>query len=593
MNTYTRMSLLWQLARWRATYTRVKLSRNHHRFDNPKFRSPLEAVSLIKDGSVVATAGLSANAPTFALNLAIRKLFETCGHPRNLTVIGTGGQGGRGKLPGTLEELGIEGLCTRFIAGHLETYKSMLRLADEGKLELHCLPLGVICQLYHQQAQGMDSFVTRVGEGTFVDPREGRGSPLDSSAGEQFVAVCADGLRYRIPRIDVALFNAPAADRAGNIYLKNAALLGEGLDIARAARRNNGIVLVNVGKIVEEGYDEIALPADLVDAVVYHPRTQQTLTVSHRKHWSFMTPRSQISPEEGLARVQFLCRVLKLTPRRTAVHFSTARLAAQVFAEQAHKGDLANIGTGLPEEVGGILHRQGILEHVTLFTEAGAMGGLPAPGPYFGAAVCPRVLVPSYRAFEISSQRLDLGVYGALQVDGEGNINVSVRGPKLIDYVGPGGFIDLSASAKTLIFITSWMAHARYGLNADGMCIEKRGKPKFIERVDEICFSGRQALAKGQRAFYVCEVGLFQLTPRGMALVGIMPGIDLERDILACTTMKVVLPEAGTVPILPLAILTGKGFRLTLGQGKTQQGRRRADVRNPIPSIESLILNAG
>ena len=53
-----------------------------------------------------------------------------------------GGCGGRGMAPGTLEELGRPGLCTRLITGHFETFRAMLDLAAAGQCELQCIPLG-------------------------------------------------------------------------------------------------------------------------------------------------------------------------------------------------------------------------------------------------------------------------------------------------------------------------------------------------------------------------------------------------------------------------------------------------------------------
>ena len=66
------------------------------------------------------------------------------------------------------------------------------------------------------------------------------------------------------------------------------------------------------------------------------------------------------------------------------------------------------------------------------------------------------------------------------------------------------------------------------------MKIEHEGKfPKFVNSVNQITFSGRVAMEKGTQVVYVSERGVFKLTPEGVMLTEIAPGLDLEKDILA------------------------------------------------------------
>jgi acyl CoA:acetate/3-ketoacid CoA transferase len=62
--------------------------------------------------------------------------------------------------------------------------------------------------------------------------------------------------------------------------------------------------------------------------------------------------------------------------------------------------------------------------------------------------------------------------------------------------------------------------------------------------------------------FYVTHVGVFRLTARGMTLVAAMPGIDVQRDIVRATPMRVVIPRGRRVPRVPTAIVTGAGLSL-------------------------------
>lgn len=68
----------------------------------------------------------------------------------------------------------------------------------------------------------------------------------------------------------------------------------------------------------------------------------------------------------------------------------------------------------------------------------------------------------------------------------------------------------------------------------------------------------------GKEIFYITHVGVFHLTERGMELERVMPGIDIQNDILDFAPMRVVLPESGEVPVVDASILTGEGFQLSM-----------------------------
>ena len=552
MNPFTKANLFYNFIKWRLTWDKRD---THYRYTvpgNPKFMGPRDAVKLIKNGSVVGVSGLAANHRPSIIYWAIRELYEETGNPRDLTLVTLGGIGGRGKVPGTLEELGQEGLCTRLITGHTETFKAMLRLADAGKLELQCIPQGIIALLFAAMGEGENSIVTETGIGTFVDPQTGRGSPVSGAGAPQLVTVENGKLRYTIPKVDVAIFNMPAADRKGNIYRRGCIMVAESRELVRAARRNNGVVIANVGKIVEEGYDDI-----------YYKWTEQTGGVYHHRPWRFLTLESDMSIQEGIERVRFINRLVGVTPKRSPVDFALARLAASTFVENFPKGGIVDIGVGLPEEVSRLLHESGAMEHITLITESGVLGGLAAPGIFFGAAVNPNEIVSSAEVFRRMYKHLDGALLGILQADSAGNINVSKRGDGPLNYVGPGGFIDITTCAENCFFVGSWGDRAEIVLENGKMRVVNPGKPKFVDQVDEITFNGQEALRRGKKVFYVTHVGAFQLTPRGMELIRVMPGIDVRRDIVNAVPMKVVLPETGDVPVVDRSIITGENFKLT------------------------------
>ncbi len=109
------------------------------------------------------------------------------------------------------------------------------------------------------------------------------------------------------------------------------------------------------------------------------------------------------------------------------------------------------------------------------------------------------------------------------------------------------------------------MAHARLEIIDDRLKIVKPGQHKFIHTVSEITMSGKQALKKGKTVLHVTNVGVFKLTERGMMLIEVMPGIDIQKDILESCPMKVELPESSKVAVTDSSIVTGNGFALRWG----------------------------
>jgi propionate CoA-transferase len=357
------------------------------------------------------------------------------------------------------------------------------------------------------------------------------------------------------------LFNAPYADAEGNIYFAHAATITENVQGAQAARANGGQVLATVSAIVPKDEARIGLPAAMVDAIVVHPYNEQTGSVQQRRFWPMFTVGGNVDPREAVAVLKFLNHTLKITPRRGPVENALARLAAARFVQAVPQGAIVNIGVGFPEEVVRLVFEHGLDCDLTFTTETGVYGGLPAPGIFFGAAINPERMEPSSWMFELYRERLGAAVLGFLQVDSAGNVNVSKRGPRMLDYVGPGGFPDIADSARVLIFVGTWMANATFAIEEGRLRITQPGTPKFVERVDEVTLSGREAVRLGKEVYYVTNVGCFRLTEQGLLLIETVPGIDVERDIQAASRARIVLPD-GPVPLAPPAVLTGDGFAL-------------------------------
>ena len=126
---------------------------------------------------------------------------------------------------------------------------------------------------------------------------------------------------------------------------------------------------------------------------------------------------------------------------------------------------------------------------------------------------------------------LDICFMGALEVDGKGNVNAH-RGPGA--FAGIGGFANITAKTPTVVFCLTFDTKGLEVSQKKGtVTIEREGEiPKFVEQVTSVSFSAGRAIANGQKVLYVTERCVFRLTPKGLKLIEVYPGVDVQRDIL-------------------------------------------------------------
>lgn len=504
-----------------------------------KICSAEEAVALIPDGVWLTIAGFVGTSLPELLLRAVRERFDATGAPANLGLIyaaSVGNSKGRG-----FDLLAAEGLVDRLIYGWTGSAPGFLKLVRENKVQAWNLPLGVVSHMIRDVAAGRAGPVTKVGLGTFVDPRE-KGGRLNARTTRDVVRLVQLGGRdllwYQVPdKISVALLRGTTADLDGNVSFEREALYLDQLNQAMAAHNSGGLVIVQVERIVDRGTlhpRAVHLPGALVDRVVLAPPDLHWQTLREPGYdgslsGEIRTPLHSITP-------------LPMDERRIIAH--------RAMLEIDRPNCVVNLGVGMPEGVAVMVathsHQNPHTKSVTLSTEAGAFGGIPGGAQRFGTSHNAASHVPTASMIDFyNGGGVDIACLGLAEADPAGNVNVSNFGAGRMP--GCGGFIDISQNAKTVLFVGTFTSGGlKVAVDGGALRIRQEGRlQKFRAAVHEKTFAG--ASANGRRVLYITERAVFGLAAQpgrgstSVELLEVAPGIDIERDIL---------PHMGFVPLI-------------------------------------------
>jgi len=482
-----------------------------------KLITPEQAAALIPDGVTLASAGVGLAWPE-EIALAIQDRFLATGQPRQLTFVNSGGLGNT-KDRG-LHYFAHDGMVKAWIGSHIGNSPAFARMVTDNKIEGYCLPQGTIAQLFREIAAHRPGLVSKVGLKTFVDPRLEGGKLNTISHDERVKLVRFEGgeyLFYPSFPIQVAILRGSVADENGNVTVDREGVFMEVLAVAQAVKNSGGIVIVQVERVVKAGTlppKSVKIPGVLVDhLVIGRPENHiQTMSTYYEPAFS-----GEVKiPTGSMPKLPFDVRC-----------FIARRCAMELFP-----GAIVNVGIGMPDGIPSVAAEEGVAELMTLTTELGNIGGVPATGPDFAHAYNPEATVehPSQFAW-YDGGGLDIAFLGLAQADQHGNVNVSKFKGRAM---GCGGFINITQNTKKVVFCGTFTAGGLKVTAEAGklVIIEEGNGQKLLKEVEQVTFSGAYAIETKQPVLFITERAVFTLEEGQMTLIEIAPGIDLDKDIL-------------------------------------------------------------
>ncbi len=494
-----------------------------------------DAVALIPDNAVVAVNSSSGLCCPDALLKAVGERFDETGHPAGLAMIHPIAAGDFFGTKG-IDHIAKPGCIERIIGGSYPSGPSkaepplIWQMITANQVKAYNLPSGIIFDMLREGAGHRPGVLTKVGMETFVDPNQEGGAMNASAAAEPIVRVehfdGEDWLYFQALRPNVAIIRATTSDQRGNLSFEGEGAYLGAMEMALAARNTGGIVIAQVRRIAKNGSirpKDVHVPGILVDHVVEAPDMLQTTETPYDP---------AISGE-----------LIRPLDSFQVPEFGVGKVIARRVAQTLSVGWAVNIGFGVSANVPRIFIEEGHHGDITWMIEQGAVGGVPLLDFRFGCASNAEAFVSSPHQFAyFQAGGFDASLLSFLEIDAEGSVNVSRLAATPHRTAGAGGFVDITARAKRIVFSGTFNAGAKMHIENGKLVIDKEGRiPKIVPKVDQVSFSGRRAVAQGQDVTYVTERCVIELTSDGLLVTEIAPGVDLDRDIIdqAATPLKI------------------------------------------------------
>ena len=520
-----------------------------------KQKSAADAVALIPDNAVVAINSSSGLCCPDLVLQALGERFEAEGSPKNLTTIHPIAAGDMFGVKG-VDHIAKAGCLAKIIGGSYPSGPSsadpplIWQMIASNQVKAYNLPSGIVFDMLREGAGHRPGVLTKVGMDTFVDPDQEGGAMNGAAAAEPIVRRVEfegeDWLYFAALRPDVAIVRATTGDERGNLGFKSEGAYLGAMEMALAAHNCGGTVIAQVRQVTQSGSlrpHDVHVPGILVDALVEAPDMLQTTATTYDP---------AISGE-----------LIRPIDSFRTMDFGVPKIIARRVAQELRKGWAVNIGFGVSANVPRVFIEEGRHGDVTWVIEQGAIGGVPLLDFKFGCASNADAFVTSPHQFTyFQAGGFDASLLSFLEIDAEGSVNVSRLKSTPHRTAGAGGFVDITARARRIVFSGTFNAGAKMRIDNGKLVIDAEGHTaKVVPKVDHVSFSGRRAVAQGQDITYVTERCVMRLTEEGLEISEIAQGVDVQRDVLdlAETPLRV----AGDLRVMDEALFNPAPFGLT------------------------------
>lgn len=496
-----------------------------------KFVDRERALSVIREGDMIGSVGVIGWLVPDHLLEGIATNYRNDKGPGNLSFYFPVGVGDALDIPG-MDHVALPGLLKRVISGNYVNplnpktgrRAEMMRMVIENEIEAYAWPIGASMHWLREVARRGPGYLTEVGLGTFVDPRQ-EGGKMNKRTSEELVLLREfDGkeyLYYPSFPLNVALLRASAADELGNLSFADDPFQSAALALALAVKACGGTVIAQVNKTVPVGRlpaAQMNIPGALVDYVV-------------------------VADGQMTTEVDFDARYLGglFDPEKFEANYPTGieKVIARRAAQELREDEVSIFGFGAATNIPLILAKDGKLKDGGIHryrhtTEHGVFGGIVMSGWQFSANLYPEAVIDGPSMFDfIDGGGCKFAALSFAQLDSNGSINVS----KFAGFSpGSGGFIDIATNASRLVFVgTFTTAGLDVAVTGSSIEIRKEGRiKKFVQQVDQVTYPLATGVSeRGQSATIVTERGVMEMKNGRLVLTEIAPGIELDRDIVA------------------------------------------------------------